>query len=94
MIAKEESTSKINSKIYVLTIQILFGIIIGISFTDYHNELVPFNPNFETAMIGVAFATVVVSLVGYSIAIKHRHHKNFLRFGLDVLLLYLYYQLV
>lgn len=94
MTIEEKSTSKTRSKIYVLTIQILFGIIIGISFTDYHNELVPFRLNFETVMIFVAFATVLLSLVGYSITIKYRHHKNFWRFTLDVFLLYIYYQLV
>jgi hypothetical protein len=29
------------SRTYLLTIQILFGIIIGISFTDYYKKLVP-----------------------------------------------------
>jgi len=87
-------TAQENSKTYRLVIQILFAIIIGVSFTDYHKELVPFSYNFETAMIFVAFSTVLLSLVGYSIAIKSRYHKNFSRFLLDVFLLYLYYQLV
>jgi len=90
----EESKEQSKSKIYVLTIQILFGIIIGISFTDYHKELVPFNPSFETIMIFVAYATVLLSLVGYSITVKFRYHKKIWRFILDIILLYLYYQLV
>jgi hypothetical protein len=90
----KESTNETKSKIYVLTIQILFGIIIGISFTDYHKELVPFRYNFETIMIFVAYSTVLLSLIGYSITIHYRYHRNFLRFSLDIFLLYLYYQLV
>ena len=86
--------NKHKSRTYLLTIQILFSIIIGISFIDYQKELVPFNWNFETAMIFVAYATVLLSLIGYSIAVKYRYHRNFLRFGLDLFLLYLYYQLV
>jgi len=91
---KEIETNQFKSKTYVLTIQILFGIIIGISFIDYNKELVPFNYNFETILIFVAYATVLLSLIGYSIAIKYRYHRNFLRFGLDIFLLYLYYQLI
>lgn len=82
------------SEIYVITIQILFSIIIGISLTDYHKELVPFEFNFETLMIATAFAAVLVSLVGYSITIQIRHHKNITRFIVDLFLLFLYYQLV
>lgn len=91
---EDKKIAEKKSKIYVLTIQILFGIIIGISFTDYHKTLVPFQFNFETLMILVAYATVLVSLVGYSITISNRFHINFIRFFLDVFLLYLYYQLV
>lgn len=91
---EKKSINNNKSQIYVLTIQILFGIIIGISFTDYHKELVPFEFNFETIVIFVAYATVLLSLIGYSITIKYRYHQNFLRFCLDIFLLYLYYQLV
>lgn len=87
-------TVKENSTTYVLVITVLFGIIIGISLTDYQKELVPLEFNFETVMILVAFATVMTSFVGYSIAIKNRYHKNIWRFVLDIFLLYLYYQLV
>jgi hypothetical protein len=90
----EKEKAKRKSKIYVTTIQILFGIIIGMSFTDYHTTLIPYRFNFETSMILLAYATVLVSLVGYSITIKERYHINFVRFLLDVLLLYIYYQLV
>lgn len=82
------------SKVYVLTVQLLFGIVIGISFTDYVKVLVPFKFNFITGMILLSHATVLLSIVGYSFATKARYHKNFLRFPLDVLLLFLYYQLV
>ncbi len=93
-IYEKRKSNKHKSETYVLTIQILFSVIIGISFIDYHKELVPFNWNFETVMIFVAYATVLLSLIGYSIAIKSRYHRNFFRFGLDLFLLYLYYQLV
>ncbi|MBS3926445.1 MAG: hypothetical protein KGZ34_07150 [Nitrosarchaeum sp.] len=94
MAIENESSNETKSKIYVLSIQILFGIIIGISFIDYHKTLVPFNPNIETLMIFVTYATVLMSLIGYSIAVTHRFHKNFSRFAIDIFLLYLYYQLV
>lgn len=92
--SKKIEENKQKSRTYVKTIQILFAIVIGISFTDYYKELVPFVWNFETVMIFVAYATVLLSLIGYSIAIHYRYHRNFLRFGLDLFLLYLYYQLV
>jgi len=83
------------SEIYVSAIQILFGIIIAISFIDYHKTLVPpFNYNFETLLIFVTYATVLMSLIGFSIAVKNRFHKKIWRFGIDVFLLYLYFQLV
>ena len=91
----EKSFEQTKSEIYVSAIQILFGIIIGISFIDYHKTLVPpFNYNFETLLIFVTYATVLMSLIGFSIAVKYRFHKKIWRFGIDVFLLYLYYQLV
>jgi len=85
---------KTRSDIYVISIQILFSVIIGVSIIDYHTTLVPFNANFETFTIVAAYSTVLMSLVGYSIAIKKQYHKNVWRFVLDVILLYLYFQLV
>ncbi len=66
----------------------------GISFVDYNKELVPATFNFETCMILVANVTVLVSLVGWSIGVKVRPHRNVSRFILDVILLYVYFQLV
>lgn len=45
-------------------------------------------------MIFVAYTTVLASLIGYKITIKSRYHKNINRFVLDLILLYLYFQLV
>ncbi len=91
----KKSPEQIKSEIYVSAIQILFGIIIAISFIDYHKTLVPpFNYNFETLLIFVTYATVLMSLIGFSIAVKYRFHKKVWRFGIDVFLLYLYFQLV
>lgn len=90
----ENDPQQKRSKIYVFAIQVIFSVIIGISFTSYYQVLVPIQVNFEQAMILVAFATVVVSLVGYSITMKSKHHKKFYRFVIDLVLLYLYFQLI
>lgn len=90
----DELTAKKRSAIYVLAIQVIFGVVIGVSLTGYHKELVPFSWDFEAAMILVTFSVVFASLIGYTIAIKARYHKNFIRFALDIILLYLYFQLI
>ena len=90
----DDRGDKDRSEIYVMSIQVLFSIIIGVSFLDYRTTLVPPAPNFETFTILAAYSTVLASLVGYSIAIKKQFHRNVRRFVLDVILLYLYYQLV
>lgn len=89
-----EQTTKNNSDIYFIIIQVLFGIVIGISFIDYHDDLVPFTPNFETLLIVTPYFTVLASFAGYSITIKNRPHRNVTRFIIDLFLLYLYYQLI
>ena len=82
------------ASIYKLVIEIIFGVIIGVSFTDYHKELVPFSFSFETVMILTSYITVLVSLVGYMITINKREHKHAYRFWIDLVLVFLYYQLI
>jgi len=91
---KKDVSIEDRSKIYVLAIQIIFGVIIGVSLINYSVELVPIAFSFEQAMVLIAFSTVMVSLIGYSITIKARPHRNFLRFVIDLILLYFYFQLI
>jgi len=89
-----EITAKRRSKIYVISIQIIFGVIIGASFIEYNLELVPISSDFESSFILVAYSTVFASLIGYSIVIKAQFHKNLFRFVIDIILMYLYFQLI
>jgi len=82
------------SGIYVIAIQIIFGVVIGVSLINYNAELVPITFSFEQGMVLVAFSTVIASLVGYSISVKARPHRNFSRFVIDLILLYFYFQLI
>jgi len=91
---KKDVSIEDRSKIYVLAIQIIFGVIIGVSLINYSVELVPIAFSFEQAMVLIAFSTVMVSLIGYSITIKARPHRNFSRFVIDLILLYFYFQLI
>jgi len=84
----------IAAPIYKLAIEIIFGVIIGVSFIGYHKELVPFAFNFETAMIITAYITVLASLVGYMITLLTREHKYVYRFVIDLVLVFLYFQLI
>lgn len=90
----ENDSQKERSRVYVKAIQILFAVIIGVSFTSYFEVLVPFQNSFEQAMILVAFATVLASLVGYSITVGEKYHKKYYRFIIDLILLYIYFQLI
>lgn len=82
------------ASVYKLAIEIIFGVIIGVSFTDYNKVLVPFALNFENVLILVGYITVLASLVGYSITIIKREHKNVHRFAIDLFLVFLYYELI
>lgn len=90
----ENNTQKDRSRVYVFAIQILFAVIIGVSFTSYFKVLVPIQGSFEQAMILVAVTTVLASLVGYSITVGEKYHKKYYRFIIDLILLYLYFQLI
>jgi len=90
----KEEERKGRSETYVLAIEIIFGIIIAVGLLDYKAELVPITFDFETAMILVAFSTVMSSLVGYMYIIKKRYHRNLNRFVVDLILVYFYFQLI
>ena len=51
MSEKEETPDQKRSNVYVLAIEIIFSVIIAVSFTDYHEQLVPFIFDFEGIMI-------------------------------------------
>jgi len=89
-----ESPSEERSRIYVDLIDIIFAIIIGVSFTDFKDILVPPVPEFKTVALLLAYVTVVASWVGYHSGIKGYVHRNVGRFGIDLILVYLYFVLI
>jgi hypothetical protein len=91
---EEKKTDKKRSDVYLLLVELLFGIIIGVSLTDYHAELVPLRFNFENAAILIAYITVLASFLAYFVNVGKLFHMNLTRFVFDLVLLYLYFQLI
>ena len=90
----ENKKDELESEAYVLVIGIIYAIIIGASFTNYHTHLVPPVFDFLTIMILVVYVTVVTSLIRYIITIKTKPYENIGRLPVDIVLLFLYFQLV
>jgi len=82
------------SGIYATSIEIIFAIIVSLSFFTFYQELVPLSLDFESTLILVSLCTVLASLVGYLDSIKKRPHKNLKRFVVDLVVLYFYFQLL
>jgi|GEM_PF-5823137 len=89
-----DNPSQERSRVYVDLVDIVFAIIIGVSFTDFKEILVPPTPEFTTVTLLLAYVTVVASWVGYHRAVKDHVHKNVGRFAIDLILLYLYFVLI
>jgi len=79
------------ARIYIDLVDILFGIIIGTSFTQFF----PISLNFQAFAVFLAYMTVIGSWVGYHRAIiKSKDKKSELRFIIDLVLLYFYAYLI
>ena len=87
----EESSGKV-TQVYVSFIDVLFGVVVGISFVQF----VPITLEFKTFTALLAYATVVASWVGYHKALSNGSDKYIgpSRFVIDIILLYLYYYLI
>src|SRR5690348_362257 len=77
------------TKVYLDLVDIIFGIIIGVSFTQF----VPLTLHFKTFTIILAYTMVVGSWVGYHAAMKSSYKGSY-RFFIDLILLYLYNYLI
>jgi hypothetical protein len=82
------------TKIHLDLIDIVFGVIIGVSFTDFKQILVPIALKFETFTLLLAYVTVVGSWIGYHIAIDKKADTSVFRFITDLIILYLYFYLI
>ena len=80
--------------IYVIGIHILFGIVIGVVFTTYRDDIFPMNFNFKNCMIFVSFCVIVLSWVGYNKRVSMHGHNSSVLFFLDIFIIYLYFHLV
>src|SRR5690349_564151 len=89
-----ENKITITSKVYIGFIDVLFGVIVGVSFTDFRAILVPIILKFETFTLLLAYVTVIGSWIGYHIAIENKPDRSVYRFIVDLIILYLYFYLI
>jgi len=82
------------SDIYLRLADVIFGVIIAASFFQFQDDLVPFVFSFNTMMLLVAYIIVVLSWIGYHKAVEDKPHKDWSRFVIDLVLLFLYFQLI
>lgn len=76
------------------TVEFLFAGIIAITFFSFFEQLVPLKFDFRAGMILIGFITVLADMIGYFRMIDARPYKNIHRFILDLILLYLFFQLL
>jgi Na+/H+ antiporter NhaD/arsenite permease-like protein len=86
------------TRIHLDLIDIVFGVIVGVSFTDFRELLVPFSIKFETFTLFLAYVTVIGSWIGYHRAINketdEKPDDSVVRLIIDLVILYLYFYLI
>jgi hypothetical protein len=82
------------TRIHLDLIDIVFGVIVGVSFTDFREILVPISIKFETFTLLLAYVTVIGSWIGYHRAINRKPDESVVRFIIDLIILYLYFYLI
>jgi hypothetical protein len=82
------------TRIHLDLIDIVFGVIVGVSFTDFRDILVPISVKFETFTLLLAYVTVIGSWIGYHRAINKKPDESAVRFIIDLIILYLYFYLI
>jgi len=92
--AKEETDQLQFSGSLALSLEFIFAVLIGVTFFNFYEELVPLKFDFFAVVILVAFVTVLSDMIGFIRTIGIRPYKNLKRFIVDLILIYLYFQLL
>ncbi|MEW6043661.1 MAG: hypothetical protein AB1608_05315 [Thermoproteota archaeon] len=77
-----------------VSLELLFAVIIGVTFFNFYDALVPLKFDFYAVMVLVAFITVIADMIGFMKNIEIRPYRTFKRYLLDLIILYLYFQLL
>jgi len=97
--ARNEKSKEVKhrSKVYVSLIDVIFGIVIALSFVGIPPALqtaVRSPQSFSVWSLAVAYGMVATSWVSYHAAVRNQPHKTWFRFVLDLLLVFDYFVLV
>ena len=92
--AKEETDQLEFSGSLAMSLEFIFAVLIGVTFFNFYEELVPLKFDFFAIMILIAFITVLADMIGFIRTIGQTPYKNLKRFILDLILIYLYFQLL
>jgi hypothetical protein len=97
--ARDEKSKEVKhrSKVYVSLIDVIFGIVIALSFGSIPPVLqtavqAPFS--FSVWSLAVAYGMVATSWVSYHASVRKQPHKTWFRFVLDLLLVFDYFVIV
>lgn len=82
------------SESLAISLELLFAVIIGVTFFNFYDALVPLKFDFYAVMVLVAFITVIADMIGFMKNIGIRPYQTFRRYILDLIILYLYFQLL
>lgn len=87
-------TNKIDR--YVIAVHILFAIVIGSIFANFHAELFPISTgtfSFKSALIFMTLTTILLSWVGYNKKVEESGHGSGVLFIIDFVIIYFYFQM-
>jgi hypothetical protein len=87
-----QASEKVN-EIYPRITDTIFAVIMGLSFREYYQILVPPVFSQKLAILVFAYLVVVVSRVLYHKSISHKPYRNSKRFFADLWILYMYFVL-
>lgn len=96
IIARRDETGKAvkqRSKVYVGLIDVIFGIVIALSFQGIPAAIHSWW-SFSAVSLAVAYGMVVTSWVSYHASIRKQPHKTWFRFVLDLFLVFDYFVMV
>ena len=91
----DDAIWKDRSKHFVNLVDIIFAVIIAQSFIALSDSVLPLQlTTFNFFTLIVAYLTIILSWVGYHESINLQHHRSWLRFALDLVILPVYLLLV
>jgi membrane protein CcdC involved in cytochrome C biogenesis len=87
---------------YRHAVNVLFAVVIGLSFSIADTVVIPIeeipNDPVGTGILILGYIIILTSWIGYSLSIKESPHRGrflgLIRFGLDVLIIFLFYYIV